>query len=193
MSSQVGRDVRRLESLAKVTGRTEYIHNIELPGMLHAKLVRSTVAHGKIVSIDTTEAKAVPGVYDVITGQDVLKLIPDPYYGPAFHDQPILALDKVRHVGEPVAIVLASDIHIADYATDLVAVEYDELDAVYNEVEAAASSSAVVHETIRPAGMFADLKSLKPQKGTNVAMEYHLRNGDVEAGFETADFVFEHT
>ena len=133
---QVGQSIPRLEARDKVTGRAEYVHNLVVPGMLHGKIVRSTIAHGRIRAIDTRLAAQRPGVHSVITGEDILKLIPDPYYGPAFHDQPILAIGKVRHVGEPVAVVLASDPHVADEAAALVRVEYDELPAVYDEVEA---------------------------------------------------------
>ena len=101
--AQVGRAIPRLEARAKVSGRAEYTHNLRLPGMLHCKIFRSTVPHGRLLSIDTSAAAALEGVHQVITGQDIQKLIPEPYYGPAFHDQPILAIDKVRHVGEPVA------------------------------------------------------------------------------------------
>src|SRR5271169_1168219 len=119
---QIGRSVPRLEGREKVTGRAEYTHLMRLPGMLHGKIFRSTVAHGRIKSIDTAAAKKMPGVFRVITSDDVRKVIPDPYYGPAFHDQPILAIDKVRFVGEPVAVVLASDVHVAEEAADLVVV-----------------------------------------------------------------------
>jgi CO/xanthine dehydrogenase Mo-binding subunit len=190
---QVGRSVQRLESYAKVTGRAEYIHNIELPGMLYGKIVRSSVPHGLIVNIETSEAEALPGVYKVITGQDILKLIPDPYYGPAFHDQPILAIDKVRFVGEPVAVVLSTDPHIADEAVDLVEVEYNELPAVFDEMESVKSDAPIVHTHVRPAGTFTDLKNLGEKNNTNIGMEYHLRRGDVEAGFAKADYVFEDT
>ena len=88
---QVGRSLPRLEGREKVTGRAEYTHNLRLPGMLYGKVFRSTVAHGRIKAIDTSAARAVPGVYRVVTAEDVLKVIPHPYYGPAFHDQPILA------------------------------------------------------------------------------------------------------
>ena len=111
---QVGRSLPRLEARDKVTGRAEYTHNLRLPGMLYGKIFRSTVAHGRIKSIDTSAAQAVPGVYRVVTSQDVLKVIPHPYYGPAFHDQPILAIGKVHYVGEPVAVVLADDPHVAE-------------------------------------------------------------------------------
>src|SRR5262245_62773395 len=120
VGAQVGRSVPRLESRDKVTGRAEYIHTMRLPGMLHAKIFRSTVAHGRIRSVDTSAAKQVPGVLHVVTIDDVLKVLPDPYYGPAFHDQPILAHEKVRFVGEPVAAVIATDPHVADEAVQLI-------------------------------------------------------------------------
>ena len=94
------------------------------------------MAHGRIKSIDISEAKKVPGVFAVVTIDDVMKVIPDPYYGPAFHDQPILAHEKVRFVGEPVAAVLAIDPHVAEEAAQLIIAEYEELPAVYDEVDA---------------------------------------------------------
>src|SRR4029453_17436184 len=78
--SQIGRSLPRLEARDKVTGRAEYTHTMRIPGMLHAKIFRSTVAHGRIKSIDTSAAKRVPGVYRVITAEDVRKVIPSPYY-----------------------------------------------------------------------------------------------------------------
>ena len=129
---QVGRSVPRLESWLKVTGRAEYVHNLRLPGMLYGKIFRSTVAHGRIKRIDVAAAQALAGVYRVITAREIREVIPEPYYGPAFHDQPILALDKVRYVGEPVAVVLASDPHVAEEAVHLITAEYEELPAVYD-------------------------------------------------------------
>jgi CO/xanthine dehydrogenase Mo-binding subunit len=190
--NQVGRDIPRLEVRAKVSGRAEYTHNLRLPGMLYGKVFRSTVPHGRIRSIDTQAARAIAGVHRVITGEDIRKLIPEPYYGPAFHDQPILALDKVRHVGEPVAVVLASDPHVAEQAVQAVEADYEELPAVYDEV-AAMQPDVLVHDMLRPAGIFADLKHLKGRKGTNVALDYHLRRGDVDQALARADHVIEHT
>src|SRR6201996_3789530 len=192
MTVQIGRSIPRLEARAKVTGRIEYAHNLRLPGMLFGKLFRSTVAHGRIRAIDTSVAVAMRGVVRVVTGEDIRALIPSPYYGPAFHDQPILALDKVRYVGEPVAAVLASDPHVAEQAAQLITAEYEELPAVYDEVEAM-QPKTLVHDVLRPAGTFADLKHLQGRKGTNVALDYHLRRGDAEKAFAGAALVLEHT
>jgi CO/xanthine dehydrogenase Mo-binding subunit len=190
-AGQVGRSLPRLEARAKVTGRADYVHNMRLPGMLIAKVARSTVAHGRIVSIDTSAALQVEGVFAVYTGEDIRKIIPEPYYGPAFHDQPILALGKVRHVGEPVAVALARDAHVAERAAQLVEVVYEELPAVFDEVEAM-DSKAVVHDVLKPAGTFPDLKHLHGKKNTNIALDFHLKRGDVEGAFASAAHVFEH-
>lgn len=189
---QIGRSLPRLESREKVTGRAEYTHTMRLPGMLHGKIFRSTVAHGRIKSIDTSAAARVAGVFGVFTAADVRKVISDPYYGPAFHDQPILAIGKVRFVGEPVAVVVASDPHVAEAAVHEIMAEYEELPAIYDEVEAM-TSTAYVHEQLRPAGSFADLKHLKGVKATNLAVEARLRRGDVDKAFASAAHIFEHS
>ena len=191
-SRQVGRSVHRLEGEAKVTGRAEYVHNLRLPGMLHGKIFRSTIAHGRIRSIDASAARAVPGVHRVISIDDVRAVVPAPFYGPAFHDQPILAVDKVRYVGEPVAVVLAADPHVAEAAAQLIVADYEELPAVYDEVEAM-TSAAIVHDVLKPAGTFPDLKHLQGRTNTNVALDFHLRRGDAQAAFASAEHVFEHT
>jgi len=189
---QVGRSVPRLEAAQKVTGRAEYVHNLRLPGMLYGKVFRASVAHGRIRRIDTNAAQAVGGVYRVVTAADIRAIVPEPYYGPAFHDQPILAIDKVRHVGEPVAVVLAADPHVAEEAAALIVADYEELPAVFDEVEAV-TSRAIVHEVLKPAGTFPDLKHLKGRTNTNVALDFHLRRGDAERALAAADRVFEHT
>jgi CO/xanthine dehydrogenase Mo-binding subunit len=189
---QIGRSLPRLEARAKVSGRAEYTHIMRLPGMLTCKIFRSTVPHGRIKSIDVAAARKVPGVYAVYTGEDIRKVIPDPYYGPAFHDQPILALNKVHYVGEPVAAVLADDAHVADQAVQQIAAEYEELPAVFDELEAA-DNKVLVHQELKPATTFADLKHLKGVKGTNCALDFKLRRGDADKAFASAAHVFEHT
>src|SRR6476660_331976 len=154
---QIGRSLPRLEGRDKVTGRAEYTHLMQLSGMLHAKIFRSTVAHGRIKSIDTSAGRSVPGVYAVYTSDEGRNTLAEPYYGPAFPDQPILAISKVHFVGEPVAVVLASDPHVADQAAQQITADYDELPAVFDEVEAA-ENKTLVHDELKPAGTFADLK-----------------------------------
>jgi CO/xanthine dehydrogenase Mo-binding subunit len=188
---QVGRSVPRLESWLKVTGRAEYVHNLCLPGMLYGKIFRSSVAHGRIKRIDVSAAQAVGGVYRVVTAADLKEIVPDPFYGPAFHDQPILAVDKVRYAGEPVAVVLAADPHMAEEAVHLISAEYDELPAVYDEV-AAMTSKAIVHDVLKPAGTFPDLKHLKGRTHTNIALDFHLRRGDAVRALGDVHRVFEH-
>jgi CO/xanthine dehydrogenase Mo-binding subunit len=189
--AEFGRSVPRLEARAKVTGRAEYVHNMRLPGMLYGKIFRSTVAHGKILRLDVNAAGGIEGVHAVATGEDIRKLIPEPWFGPAFHDQPILALEKVHFVGEPVAVVLATDPHVAEQALQAIEADYEELPAVFDEVEAA-RSKIVVHEVLKPAGTFADLKHLAGRRDTNVTLDYRLRRGDVEKGFAAAERTFEH-
>ena len=191
--SEVSRSVPRLEGIQKVTGAIEYIHHLRLPGMLYGKIVRSTVPHGTIVSIDAAAARDLPGVHAVITGEDVLKVCAEPFYGPAFLDQPVLAIGKVHHVGEAVAVVLATDPHVADEGADLVVVEYDELTPVFNEVEAAQPGAPIVHDVLKPSGTFADLKHLQGKRDTNIALDAQVRHGDIDAGFAQADRIFEDT
>jgi len=188
----IGRSIVRLEAREKVTGRAEYTHHLKLPGMLYGKIFRSAKPHAVITGIDVTAARAVPGVFRVITIDDIRTVIPHPYYGPAFHDQPILADGKVRFAGEPVAVVLAADPRVAQEAAGLITADYEELPAVLDEVEAM-GSDVLVHDELRPAATFPDLAHLKGRTGTNVALDYRLRRGDVEAGFAAADHVFEHT
>jgi CO/xanthine dehydrogenase Mo-binding subunit len=191
-TGQIGRSIPRIEARAKVTGTAEYIHNLRLPGMLWAKICRSTVPHGRIRHIETNAAAAMPGVHRIVTAADIRSVIAEPYYGPAFHDQPILAEGKVRHVGEPVAAVLAGDPRIAEQAAQAITVDYEPLPAVYDEVEALASS-VFVHDQLKPAGTFADLKHLAGRRDTNIALDFHLRRGDVDNAFAGAEQVFEHT
>ena len=190
-TTSVGHSIARLEGRDKVTGRTDYIYNLRLPSMLHAKACRSPISHGRIRAIDTGAALAMPGVRHVVTGEDVKAVLPEPYYGPAFHDQPILALDKVRHFGEPVAVVLADDPHIAESAAQIIEVDYQELPGVYDEIEAL-RGQIIVHEELKPAGTFADLKHLAGRRDTNLALDYHLRHGDTDRAFAQAEHVFDH-
>lgn len=190
-SRNIGRSVPRLEAREKVTGRAEYVHHLKLPGMLQGKIFRSVLPHARVRSIDVSAARALEGVDRVVTIDDIRAVIPHPYYGPAFHDQPVLADGKVRFAGEPVAVVLAEDAKIAEEAASLIEVDYEELPFVEDEMEAM-KSDAFVHDVLKPADTFPDLQHLKGRDHTNVALDYRLVRGDVEAGFAAADHVIEH-
>ena len=109
---EVSRSVPRLEGVQKVTGAIEYIHHLRLPGMLYGKIVRSTVAHANIVSIDTKEASDVPGVFMIVTGDDIMKIVPHPFYGPAF-PRPAVSCDRQRSImsANPLPSCSQSDPH----------------------------------------------------------------------------------
>lgn len=181
-----------IDARQRVTGRVPYTIDVGLPRMLHARLLRSTLPHARIVRIDTSRARALPGVLAVLTGAD-LSARPDlsPYHGPIFRDQPALAIDKVRHVGEPVAAVAALDLDIAREAIGLIEVEYEELPAVFDIDAALAPGAPLVHEGPPRLGpTFADI-IVTATGDSNICNHFRLRKGDVERGFAEADEVFE--
>jgi CO/xanthine dehydrogenase Mo-binding subunit len=176
----------------RVTGKADYVINMSLPGMLHALVLRSTAPHARIVRIDVEAARQVPGVVTVLTGADIAAH-PDirTRYGPVFRDQPLLAVDKVRFVGEAVVAVAAVDRDAARAALDLVDVEYEELPAVFTVEEALADGAPLVHEEPPNEGAtFADV-IVHAHAGTNVCNDFRLRKGNIEEGFAEADVVFE--
>src|SRR4051794_8663363 len=133
----VGRSVPRKEDRKLLTGRASYVADVVVPGMLHAAVLRSPHAHARIVSIDTSRARALPGVVAVLTGREALEHV-GPM--PAFCAEPVpqhaIAVDKVRFPGEAVAAVAAESRYIAEDALDLIDVTYELLDPVVDPVAA---------------------------------------------------------
>jgi CO/xanthine dehydrogenase Mo-binding subunit len=183
-----------LDAHARVTGRVEYPINVELPGMLHARVLRSTYPHARIGSIDTSQARALPGVALVLTGDDIRNREDLwPFFGPVFRDQSVLAIDKVRFVGDAVAAVVADDVDIAQEAIGLIDVHYEELPAVFDPHQALKEDAPLVHAgPPRTGSTFADLV-IHAESDSNVCNYFKLRKGDVEAAFAQADRVFEDT
>src|SRR3990172_2378040 len=129
----IGKSVPMLDARARVTGAVGYMVNLRLPGMLVGKTVRSQSPHANLLKVDTTDALSVPGVVAILTGAD---LGANAYYGAAIKDQGVLAVDRVRYVGEPVAAIAAESADAAEEAAMLLDVEHEELPAVFDAQEA---------------------------------------------------------
>ena len=191
--SQVGRSLPRLEGRDKVTGRAEYTH---LCGCRACCMARCSAPRWRTAaSSRSTPARRsdVPGVSTSSPSRTSSKVIPDPYYGPAFHDQPILAVGKVhyrRRAGRRRAG--ARPACGRGRRLQLIIAEYEELPAVFDEVEAAHHEARSCMSELKPAGTFADLKHLKGVKDTNVALDYRLRRGDFDKAYAAAEHMFEH-
>lgn len=172
----VGQGVSRYDAPDKVSGRAQYTADIRLPGMICGKILGSSIAHGIIRRIDVTRARGIPGVLDVITAEDV----PDVPYGvsPARQDEHILARERVRHVGDPVAAVAAVDEATAEQALRLIDVEYEEMPAVFDPEEAMEPGAPLIHP-----------ENPRFARNINTKVEWHF--GDVETGFAEADLVRE--
>jgi 4-hydroxybenzoyl-CoA reductase subunit alpha len=168
----IGKPLRKLDGVAKATGAALYADDIQLPGMLHAKTLRSPHPHATIVRIDTSRAAKLPGVYGVITGADL-----PTRYGilPWTQDETALAVDKVRFVGDPVAAVAAVDEDTALEALEWIDVEYEPLPAYFDPEQALAADTLPIHDL----------------KGGNLCKQVQLEFGDVESALAGADVVVE--
>ncbi len=172
----IGQSMKRVEDPRLLAGQGRYIDDVVLPNMLHAAALRSPHAHARITSIDTSRAKALPGVALVMTGAEVAKVTgPLPCFANPPVEQRCVALDRVRHVGEPVAIVAAESRYIAEDALELIEVEYEELPAVVDpEAAIKATGDAVLH----------------PERGpSNVAMHRKFSFGPLDQDFASAAVV----
>jgi CO/xanthine dehydrogenase Mo-binding subunit len=185
----VGRSVPRLDARDKVTGAARYVSDLVLPGMAHAKLWRSPVAHARIIRVETERAAAVSGVLAVLTVADLpVKRL---YYGPAYRDQPILAHEVIRYAGEPVVAVVADSEAHAEAALAHVDVRYDERPAATSAEEALAPGAPLIHPKLDRAGHFRDLSGLRPVPGTNICQHFEYERGDLARAFGEADLVVE--
>jgi CO/xanthine dehydrogenase Mo-binding subunit len=181
----IGQPVGRAEGPEKVTGSAVYPADMHLPGTLVGKCLRSPYAFARILSVDASAARRVPGVQAVLTGVD----LPDMLVGRFLRDMPILARDVVRFVGQKVAAVAADDVDAAEEALQRIEVEYEELTPVLDPLEAMRPDAPVLH----PQFMSYIGRVDKPQEHHNVTAHSTWQRGDLEAAFAAADHVFEHT
>ena len=170
----IGKNVRRIDTPSKVSGRLKYAGDMTMPGMLHVQVLRSPHAHARIVSIDTSAAEAMDGVEGIITCADVPG---EDGFGVFVNDQPIMARDKVRYVGEAVVAVAAESALIARRALSAIKVEYQPLPAVFDPDDAMRSGAPVLHD----------------YAPDNLTKHIPIRVGDVGKGFAESDLVVEET
>jgi CO/xanthine dehydrogenase Mo-binding subunit len=194
----VGLSIPRPDGPEKVTGQVPYVADLKLKGMLHAKLLRSPHAHARIVRIDTSRARALPGVRAVLTAADIPELrkkAPTRAFA-------VLAIDRVVFSGQPVAAVAADELAIAEEALDLIEVTYDVLPVAVDPLlsmkpgappVADAGTEADTSEALAHSGVAATKGDAEPAKAVNVAQQSHIHRGDVAKGFAESDLVLERT
>jgi CO/xanthine dehydrogenase Mo-binding subunit len=173
----IGASERRHGGRGRVTGGQQFIGDIRLQSVLHVKLVHIDCGHARIVSIDTTQAAALPGVVCVVTAEDLPR--PMPRFGPAHDDKPVLAVGETKYHGQPVAAVVAESKESAELAVELVRVEFEELPGVYTVESALDPDSPLVQEP--------ELRPGDALNRTNTLNELIFGWGDVDAA--TADLV----
>ena len=176
-TDRIGRSEGRKDAGPKVRGQAQFAGDINVPRMVHGKVLRSPVPHARITSIDVSGAEAMPGVVAVLLGSELGEF--SPYWGHAIKDRPILATELVRFAGEPVAAVAAEDEAIAEAALREIVVDYEELPVAGTVEEAIADDAPLLHEgELRP-GLFHGLGTLAEREG-NVCYRYRLDAGSVE-------------
>jgi CO/xanthine dehydrogenase Mo-binding subunit len=187
----VGNSMPGVDSRDKITGAAVYASDIVLDGMLHAKILRSPFAHARIRSIDAVAALTVDGVVAVATGADLASL--DPYYGAFILDQPVLAIDKVRFAGEPVAAVAAADEAQAYRALERIRVDYEELPTLTTIEQALSEGAPPLFDRTHASTLTAAPPNSRfiQEPEPNVLFEYHYATGDAEALLRQCAYVFE--
>jgi len=185
----VGKDVTMVGGLAKVTGAVNYAPDLQFPRMLYAKALRSPYPHANILRLDASKAEKLSGVIAVVTRDDLHGL--NPYFGPVVDDQPVVATERVRHVGEVVALVAGESREIAEEAAGLIEVDYEERPAVFDILEAIKPDAPVLHAQRRETTAGVHREEFNFQVGGNVCSVYHVEDGDVKQGFQEADEIIE--
>ncbi|NIO10431.1 MAG: molybdopterin-dependent oxidoreductase, partial [Deltaproteobacteria bacterium] len=185
MAKVVGSSLPRVEGYAKVTGGCLYAADYQRPGTLWGKVLRSPVPHARILNVDTSRVQSLPGVRAVITANDM----PPRLIGATLKDMPMLARDRVRFIGEEIAAVAAVDKDVAEEAVGLIDVEYEELPAVFDPLDAIKQGAPVLHPDY---ASYEGPKTMAPDLH-NIQTVVRGGKGDIEQGFRESDQVFENT
>lgn len=180
--SPIGQSLPRLETREKMTGEAKYTDDLYRPHMLLGAILHSPYPHARILSYDVSKARSLPGVHAVVTGDDIGRH----YMGPFIKDEPALAKDKVRYIGEPVAACAAVDIETARRALQLMEVEYEEIPAVFDPQEATRSSAPLVHEDLAKY-----VKTFECERSGNILATIFMSEGDVDKAWASCDVIVE--
>src|SRR5215813_10412537 len=178
----IGKPIGRVDGIEKVSGAARYSGDVAVPGLVWGKALRGPLPHARIVRIDATRARALPGVLAVLSAENLPRIL----VGRRMFDMPLLAHDRVRFIGEKVAVVAAADPDVAEEATMLIDVEYEDLPAVIDPEAAIVAGAPVVHEN---PGAYEGAPAERPHPNVQSVLRFKL--GDVEAGFREADRIFE--
>jgi len=189
--SMIGESTPRVDGIEKVTGAAKFTGDLRFADLLEAKVLRSPLPHARIVSIDTSKAATLPGVVAILTREDLQDI--DPYYGNCLRDRALVATDKVRFVGEPVAVVAAENALVAEAALALIDVEYDELGVVGDIDAARAEGAPLLHESQSGAGEFHDVAGVGATFGGNICHRERFIKGDPAPAFSGADEIVDET
>lgn len=184
-TSQIGVSTIRKEAWDKVTGAAKYNGDIDRADMLHAKILTSPHSHAKIISVDTAEAYKSPGVQAIITGRDINNMLS----GSVIEDRPIIASDKVRYFGEPVALVVANTEAEAKRAVGLIKIVYEQLEVVNSIDDAIKLQATLVHENLGQYTKAVD--DVYPKAGSNICDHVKIRKGNIDYGFNISDIILE--
>lgn len=177
----VGKSIWRIDGEKKVRGEALYTIDLKMEGMLHGRILRSPFPHAKLVKIATSAAAKLPGVFAVVSRDDFPQGGPlSPYFGRRVKDKTVVAIDKVRHVGDVVAAVAAADLETADAALRLIEVEYEELPVVSDPLQAIQEGAPQLFEHL-------------PEIKNNICHRAGLKQGDIEKGFQESDIILEDT
>lgn len=187
----VGAKVQRIDGIEKVTGQAKYTADLSLPGLLEGRVLRSPFPHALIESVDASRAEALPGVVAVLTREDLKDI--NPYYGHCLRDRPVIAMDRARYVGEPVAVVAAEDRETAEEALTLIAVRYKELPCLSTLEDALAEGAPLLHENIAGVGEFHEMAGVGDQRRSNICHHEHFEKGDTVDSFAEAEEIIEET
>jgi CO/xanthine dehydrogenase Mo-binding subunit len=187
--SGLGDNFPRVDGPAKLRGWAQFTADVEMPGMVYAKVLRSSYPHARLTRVDGSRAKKLPGVVAVLTRDDLKGM--NAYFGPVVKDQAVVAVDRVRYVGDIIAAVAAVEKDIAEEALELIAVDYEPLAAVFDPAEAMKPGAPILHTESARSETRLDRAQFRFENNSNVLSVYHAEQGDVAVGFKAADEIFE--